>query len=122
MDTAQIAQLPRPLAVVFGGGASLGALQVGMLRVLLDLEVEPDLLVGTSVGAINAAYMATGFDRKHLSALESIWQRATTDSIFRGVGFRSIARVFAPKSKGHIASNDGLQELFDNYLDRKSVV
>ena len=116
MDAEQIAQLPRPLAVVFGGGASLGALQVGMLRTLLNLEVEPDLLVGTSVGAINAAYMATGFDREHLEGLESIWQRVTTDSIFRGVGFRSVARVFAPKSKTHIASNEGLHELFDAYL------
>ena len=46
-------------AFVLSGGASLGALQVGMLRALYELGVTADLLVGTSVGALNAAFIAS---------------------------------------------------------------
>jgi len=46
-------------AFVLSGGASLGALQVGMLRALYERGVSADLLVGTSVGALNAAFIAS---------------------------------------------------------------
>ena len=45
-------------AVVLSGGGSLGAAQVGALRALLESGVRPDLLVGCSVGALNAAFLA----------------------------------------------------------------
>ncbi|GGN02440.1 hypothetical patatin-like protein [Terrabacter tumescens] len=45
-------------AFVLTGGGSLGAVQVGMLAALHACGVEPDLLVGTSVGAVNAAHLA----------------------------------------------------------------
>lgn len=47
--------LPRPVAFVLSGGASLGAIQVGMLRALDEAGVAPDLVVGTSVGSLNGA-------------------------------------------------------------------
>ena len=46
-------------AFVLAGGASLGALQVGMLRALYERRISADLLVGTSAGALNAALMAS---------------------------------------------------------------
>ncbi|MCW3064550.1 MAG: hypothetical protein JWN32_1722, partial [Solirubrobacterales bacterium] len=46
-------------AFVLSGGASLGALQVGMLRGLYEQGITADLLVGTSVGALNAAFIAS---------------------------------------------------------------
>jgi hypothetical protein len=46
-------------AFVLSGGASLGALQVGMLRALYERGIAADLLVGTSVGALNAAVVAS---------------------------------------------------------------
>jgi NTE family protein len=48
----------RPLALVLGGGGARGALQVGGLRALLEANIQPDLLVGTSIGAVNAATLA----------------------------------------------------------------
>src|SRR5437879_11973113 len=45
-------------AFVLSGGASLGALQVGMLRALYERGIVPDLLVGASAGALNAAFVA----------------------------------------------------------------
>ena len=46
-------------AFVLSGGASLGAMQVGMLRALYERGIAPDLLVGTSAGALNAAFVAS---------------------------------------------------------------
>ena len=46
-------------AFVLSGGAALGAAQAGKLRGLYEHGVTPDLLVGTSVGALNAAYVAS---------------------------------------------------------------
>src|SRR2546423_907398 len=45
-------------AFVLSGGASLGALQVGMLQALYERDVVPDVFVGTSAGALNAAFVA----------------------------------------------------------------
>ncbi len=45
-------------AFVLSGGGSLGAVQVGMLRALAERNVSPDLLVGTSAGALNAVFVA----------------------------------------------------------------
>ncbi len=50
--------LPRPVGYVLGGGASLGAIQVGMLQALSEFEVTPDLVAGTSVGSLNGAVIA----------------------------------------------------------------
>jgi NTE family protein len=46
------------VAFVLSGGASLGAIQVGMLRALYERGISPDLIVGTSAGALNGAYIA----------------------------------------------------------------
>src|SRR5687767_5961651 len=47
------------VAFVLSGGASLGAIQVGMLRALYERDVAPDLIVGTSAGALNGAFVAS---------------------------------------------------------------
>ena len=45
-------------AFVLGGGGLLGAVEVGMLRALFEADVRPDLILGTSVGALNGALVA----------------------------------------------------------------
>lgn len=63
-------------AFVLGGGGSRGALQVGALRALLEEGIVPDLLVGTSIGAANAAGLALwGVNLDGLSELERIWDQ-----------------------------------------------
>src|SRR3954449_7777791 len=47
------------IAFVLSGGASLGAIQVGMLRALYERGIAPDLIVGTSAGALNGAFIAS---------------------------------------------------------------
>jgi NTE family protein len=60
-------------AFVLWGGGSLGAVQVGMLRALTDHGVRADLVVGASVGALNAAYYAARPDADGVEELASLW-------------------------------------------------
>ena len=61
---------------VLGGGGSRGALQVGALRALLEAGFIPDLLVGTSIGAVNAAGLALwGCDLSGINKLEEAWKK-----------------------------------------------
>jgi len=69
-------------AFVFAGGGSLGAIQVGMLRVLLSSGVQPDFVVGASVGAINASYFAGAPNADGVAALERIWSGLRRSDIF----------------------------------------
>jgi NTE family protein len=64
------------LAFVLGGGGARGAMQVGALRALFEAGLKPDLLVGTSIGAINAMALALwGVDLAGIEALERAYQR-----------------------------------------------
>lgn len=64
-------------AFVLGGGGARGALQVGALRALLEANVQPEMLVGTSIGAANAAFLAIrGFHEEALAELEAVWHDA----------------------------------------------
>ena len=65
------------LAFVLGGGGARGALQVGALRALFERGYQPDLLVGTSAGAINATFLALhGLSKTAVERLGAAWLRA----------------------------------------------
>ena len=68
-----------PLALALGGGGARGALQAGALRALLEANIQPDILVGTSVGAVNATHLALyGFTEASLDLLQRAWHDAAT--------------------------------------------
>lgn len=70
-------------AFVLSGGGSLGAVQVGMLQALAARGVEPDLLIGTSAGALNAGYVAGhGSSPAALDGLADIWSRLRRRDVF----------------------------------------
>ena len=59
---------------VLSGGAAPGAIQVGMLRALYERGIEPDLIIGTSVGALNGAYIASRpFVEQTADELAEVW-------------------------------------------------
>jgi NTE family protein len=63
------------LAFVLGGGGARGALQVGAFRALFEAGYQPDLLVGTSIGAANAACLAMwGVNMDGVAALEEAYR------------------------------------------------
>ncbi len=64
----------QPLTFVLSGGGTRGALQVGALYALLEAGYQPDMLVGVSIGAVNASFLARhGFSRSSLDRLKSAW-------------------------------------------------
>ncbi|MFE5671584.1 patatin-like phospholipase family protein [Agromyces sp. NPDC056523] len=75
------------VAFVLGGGGVLGAVQIGMLRSLLERAVRPDLIVGTSIGAINGAIIASGVDLS-VARLERAWTSRDARVLTSGMGFR----------------------------------
>ena len=69
-------------AFVFAGGGSLGAVQVGMLHALIAAGEKPDFLVGSSVGALNAAWFAGAPDLAGVERLAEIWTGLRRVDIF----------------------------------------
>ena len=78
-----VAPTPSPVTFVLSGGASLGAIQVGMLRALADRGIVPDTIVATSVGAINGAFIAShGVTSEALDELAALWRSVRRAQIF----------------------------------------
>jgi NTE family protein len=72
----------RKTAFVFAGGGSLGAVQVGMLRTLVSNGYQADFVVGSSVGAINAAFFAHDPSVECIQRLERVWCGLNQTSVF----------------------------------------
>ena len=69
-------------ALVLAGGGSFGAVQAGMLRALVAYGIVPDLVVGSSVGAINGAYFAGVPNPEGIAQLEAIWRSLRRREVF----------------------------------------
>jgi NTE family protein len=71
------------VAFVLAGGASLGAIQAGMLHALYERGITPDLIVGTSAGALNGAYIASRpADLATTRSLTDLWLSLTSSRVF----------------------------------------
>ena len=77
--------------LVLGGGGARGATQLGVLRALAARGIEPDAIVGTSVGALNAAVCARHPLPEAVRLLEVIWGTRETREVFRPRPLRTIA-------------------------------
>ncbi len=71
-------------AFVLGGGGVLGAVEVGMLRALLEAGVVPDVVVGTSVGAVNGAALAADPTLEGVERLGRLWSELSGGEVFGG--------------------------------------
>jgi len=97
------------VAFVLSGGGILGAVQVGQLRALIEAGIIPDLLVGTSVGALNAAAIAAEPSVAGIDRLTSVWLGLRGEDLFPGT---RVQRALHFVRKGdHLYSNDGIRAL-----------
>ncbi|MHA1719097.1 MAG: patatin-like phospholipase family protein [Promethearchaeota archaeon] len=69
-------------AFVFSGGASLGALEVGMLKALVEEGYKADMVFGTSVGSLNGAFYAYNPSLEEVINLEQIWRKIKATDVF----------------------------------------
>ena len=67
---------------VLSGGAARGAVEVGMMQTLLEAGIVPDALVGTSVGALNAAFVGGRPNVRRIHELAEKWLRLSSRDIF----------------------------------------
>lgn len=93
----------KKLAIVLSGGGARGALQVGALRALLEAGFQPDLLVGTSVGAVNATYLAVnGINLDTVYGLVGAWEEASKLDLLPTNYFRLALKSFTQISRDEV--------------------
>jgi NTE family protein len=102
-------------AFVLSGGGSLGAVQVGMLRALTGRRIVPDLLVGTSAGALNAAFVAAhGTAPAALDELAAIWAALRRDDVFPVRAPRMVLALAGARDS--LCAGHGLARLVDRHV------
>jgi NTE family protein len=102
-------------AFVLAGGASLAAMQAGMLRALYERGITPDLLVGTSAGALNAAFIATRPQTATTAQeLAHVWHGLHREDIFPihpGMVISGLSN-----HRDHLVPDTGLRRLVGRHL------
>jgi NTE family protein len=93
--------MDRKLAFALSGGGSRGALQVGAMYALLENGLQPDLLIGASIGAANATWVVlNGFSRESLDKLVFVWHHAgATDLLPANYIWLTVRAMFGRSSK-----------------------
>lgn len=87
-----VASVPRT-AFVLPGGGSAGAMQVGILLALFRRGIRPDVLVGCSVGALNAFFLALDPTYAQVERLAGIWRGIERKHVFGESRSKMVARV-----------------------------
>jgi NTE family protein len=101
---------------VLSGGGSLGASQVGMLRALFEHGLAPDLLVGTSVGAVNAAFIASRApSAATVDELAAVWCRLRREDLFP-LSPRALIVGLAGR-RDHFVPDRGLRRLIEQHVE-----
>jgi NTE family protein len=95
-------------AFVLGGGGVLGAVEVGMLRAVLERGIVPDLVLGTSVGALNGAMVARQPDVTVVDRLTELWGAvAQSREVYGDRPLRTVRRAVSTGT--HIYSSKPLR-------------
>ncbi len=102
-------------AFVLSGGGSLGAVQAGMLSALLDQDLHPDLLVGASAGALNAAFIAGhGFTPDAVAMLIRLWRSLRRQDVFPFAPRRHLLALAGIEAS--ICAPDRLEKLVRHHI------
>jgi len=107
------------IAFVFSGGASLGSMEVGMLKALIEHGITADFVVGTSVGALNAIYYAFNPDLEGVQKLEEIWRSIKTKDIFPFSPLKGIRKI--AKRNNYIIDPSGLEKILIDVIPCKNL-
>jgi NTE family protein len=107
-----------PRAFVLSGGASLGAIQVGMLRALYERDIRPDFIVATSAGAINGAFIAAR-PQTVITAdeLAGIWSQVSRGQVFPLNPLSGLLGFLG--SRDHLVPDSGLRGLMKEHLEHE---
>lgn len=106
----------QPIAFVLSGGASLGAVQVGMLRALYERGIVADLILGTSAGAVNAAFIASRPQTVETAdALGAVWRGLTRGKVFPLNPLTGLLGFLG--AADHLVPDSGLRRLLARHVE-----
>ena len=105
---------PGGTAFVLGGGGVLGAAEVGMLQALLEHGLRPDLVVGTSVGAINGAFVAADPTPGGVDRLRGLWEDRVAARIFAWSVLSRMGTL--ARTRTHLHPREPLRDLLLSHL------
>jgi NTE family protein len=105
-------------AFVLGGGGVLGAAEAGMARALRGAGVRPDLVCGTSIGAINGVAIAADPTPAGVERLLSMWDALARDGVLDGSVFRRVAEVLRHRTSLH--GNRALRQMLVDRLPART--
>ncbi|MFH8251728.1 patatin-like phospholipase family protein [Microbacterium sp. B2969] len=101
-------------AFVLGGGGVRGAVEIGMIRALFEAGIHPDLVVGTSIGAINGALIAQDPTLGVIDTLLDAWASPEANAVYGDGLVMQLTRLV--KTKTHLNSPRPLEELLERSL------
>jgi NTE family protein len=110
----RVRRRPAPIAFVLGGGGNLGAVQVGMLRALAERRIVPDLIVGSSVGALNGVGFARDPSLVGVARIEELWRGLDSRSIMP-TGWLPSAMSYARRGSA-IHDGQALRQLIEQVV------
>lgn len=92
----------------------MGAIQLGMLRALLERGITPDLVVGCSAGALNGGAISSAPTLETLDRLEALWLGLTRSDVWPTSMTRGMVRMLRRGSA--VNDNDGLRRVVERFL------
>jgi NTE family protein len=101
-------------AFVLGGGGVLGSAEVGMLQALIDRAIVPDLVVGSSVGALNGAFVAADPTPATIARMTEMWTNLSDRAVFGGSVIGQLGTL--ARHGTHLHANQRLRRLVDDAL------
>jgi len=105
-------------AFVFAGGGSFGAIQVGMLHSLAAHGISADMVVGSSVGALNGAFYAGDPTLKGVERLGEIWRGLKRQDVFP-MSWRTVLSFLWRRD--FLISHDGIRKLIDDHIPYRNL-
>ncbi len=105
-------------AFVFAGGGSFGAIQVGMLQSLAAHGITADMVVGSSVGALNGAFYAGDPTLKGVERLATIWRGLTRQDVFP-MSWRTVLSFLWRRD--FLIPHDGIRKLIDDHIPYRNL-
>jgi NTE family protein len=104
-------------AFVLGGGGLRGAVEVGMAKALAETSIRPDMVFGTSIGAVNGAVLCSGDFEEMVERLEVGWHGLASTGVLRESLTGRLSNML--RHRTHLHSNDGLRDLLLEWLPHR---
>ncbi|MFW2332707.1 patatin-like phospholipase family protein [Ilumatobacter sp.] len=105
------------VAFVLGGGGLRGAAEIGMAKALADTDIRPDMVFGTSIGAVNGAVLCTGELPDRVAFLEDAWHGLASTGVLREQLWGRVSNMV--RHGTHLHAPDGLRRLLHEWIPQR---